>query len=47
MRKLKLMRGGCWLNLPWYCRSAYRLKLRPGFRSGHYGFRVVREKARP
>jgi len=37
----RLLRGGSWIDLPWYCRSAYRSHFWPG--DAHYdvGFRVV------
>jgi mRNA deadenylase 3'-5' endonuclease subunit Ccr4 len=38
---LKLLRGGSWLSYPRYCRSAYRLRNRPGSANYVVGFRVV------
>jgi formylglycine-generating enzyme required for sulfatase activity len=36
----RVLRGGSWDDLPWYCRSAYRSRYEPG-RRGHYiGFRL-------
>lgn len=37
----KVLRGGSWGNLPWYCRSADRLKNFPGSKNKEYGFRLV------
>lgn len=36
----KLLRGGSWNLNPRYCRSAYRLRNRPDYRSNSFGFRV-------
>jgi formylglycine-generating enzyme required for sulfatase activity len=36
----RLLRGGSWLSIPRYCRSAYRNGLHPGIRDFHFGFRV-------
>ncbi len=36
----RVLRGGSWLNPPWYCRSAYRYWADPATRAGHIGFRV-------
>ena len=35
-----LLRGGSWNDLPWDCRSAYRLSLNPDYRYSIIGFRV-------
>lgn len=40
-QSLRLLRGGSWLNYPASCRSAYRLKNTPTFRSNCIGFRVA------
>jgi len=37
----RLLRGGSWSDLPRYCRSAYRDRLRPDIADGGVGFRVV------
>ena len=36
----RLLRGGSWGNIPWYCRSAYRLGNHPDTRNNYFGFRV-------
>jgi formylglycine-generating enzyme required for sulfatase activity len=38
----RLVRGGSWLDLPVYCRSAYRGNYRPAYSDDLVGFRVVR-----
>ncbi len=37
----RVLRGGSWINNPWYCRSAYRYNLSPDFRDYIIGFRVM------
>jgi formylglycine-generating enzyme required for sulfatase activity len=37
----RVLRGGCWKNNAWNCRSAYRNYNAPGNRACNYGFRVV------
>jgi sulfatase modifying factor 1 len=37
----RVLRGGSWYDYPWYCRSAFRYRDEPGYRSFHCGFRVV------
>jgi formylglycine-generating enzyme required for sulfatase activity len=37
----RLLRGGSWLNPPGSCRSAYRIRLRPGKVRNDVGLRVV------
>jgi formylglycine-generating enzyme required for sulfatase activity len=37
----RVLRGGCWNFTPLYCRSAYRVRLAPGYRYLSIGFRVV------
>jgi formylglycine-generating enzyme required for sulfatase activity len=37
----RVYRGGAWFNLPWNCRSAYRLNDDPDYRIYLIGFRVV------
>jgi formylglycine-generating enzyme required for sulfatase activity len=37
----RVLRGGCWLDAPGGCRSAYRHSRDPGHRTASYGFRVV------
>ena len=36
----RLLRGGSWVALPGYCRSAYRINFHPDYRSFTIGFRV-------
>jgi formylglycine-generating enzyme required for sulfatase activity len=38
---LRILRGGSWDVIPWYCRSAYRLIFGPGNDLSIIGFRVV------
>ena len=42
----RMLRGGSWIDFPWYCRSAYRYWLRPDGRLNLDGFRVVCSSAR-
>ena len=37
----RLLRGGSWFSYPGDCRSAYRIRLRPGSADRNVGFRVV------
>jgi len=37
----RVYRGGCWFNYSYYCRSAFRYRYFPVFRSFDLGFRVV------
>ena len=37
----RVLRGGSWLNNPWYCRSARRLRLNPDYPDVINGFRVA------
>jgi formylglycine-generating enzyme required for sulfatase activity len=37
----RLLRGGSWINIPAYCRSAIRYNVNPAFGSSNIGFRVV------
>ncbi|MCW6038853.1 formylglycine-generating enzyme family protein [Spirulina subsalsa FACHB-351] len=39
----KLLRGGSWLNLPEYCRSACRDSCPPSLKSDYMGFRLVQK----
>lgn len=39
--RYRLVRGGSWLNLPAFCRSADRDRLTPHYRVNYIGFRVV------
>jgi len=36
-----LVRGGCWFNDAYYCRTAYRSWVAPDYRGNAFGFRVV------
>jgi len=38
----RVLRGGCWVNIPGRCRSAYRSDSTPDDRDNAVGFRVVR-----
>jgi len=38
---LRVLRGGSWLDLPWFCRSANRFRFLPGNTDISLGFRVV------
>jgi len=38
----RVIRGGSWLNVAWFCRSAFRAIDGPGFRIRNLGFRVLR-----
>ncbi|MEM9276606.1 MAG: SUMF1/EgtB/PvdO family nonheme iron enzyme [Cyanobacteria bacterium P01_F01_bin.143] len=37
----RMLRGGSWLNDPWYCRSAGRGRYNPAQRYNYFGLRVV------
>ena len=37
----RIIRGGCWFDGGWFCRSAYRFSFGPGRWFGSIGFRVV------
>jgi formylglycine-generating enzyme required for sulfatase activity len=37
----RVLRGGSWLNDPWFCRAAYRCRNAPTFRHSFAGFRVA------
>jgi formylglycine-generating enzyme required for sulfatase activity len=39
----RVVRGGCWSDNPYYCRSAFRLWSRPETRSPAFGIRVLCE----
>jgi len=39
----KMLRGGSWILVPGYCRSAFRIYFNPGDRFDYIGFRVVCE----
>ena len=36
----RVLRGGSWNNVPWYCRSALRVTYTPAYRNDLIGFRV-------
>ena len=38
--KFRVLRGGSWSHLPWFCRSAYRYGSVPGPRLNNFGLRV-------
>lgn len=38
---MRVLRGGCWGSLAWYCRSAERNSDLPDLRHGCFGFRLV------
>ena len=40
--KRRVMRGGSWFNIPSFIRSAVRLRVGTGLRTGTYGFRIAR-----
>jgi formylglycine-generating enzyme required for sulfatase activity len=40
-KKTRLLRGGSWSGVPWYCRSAFRALDRPVYANFYVGFRVV------
>lgn len=40
-RRSRLLCGGSWLDIPRYCRSAFRGLNRPGYAYFNVGFRVV------
>jgi formylglycine-generating enzyme required for sulfatase activity len=40
---MRVVRGGSWIYIPLYARSAYRVAYRPSHRDGNIGFRVVLE----
>ena len=37
----RVLRGGSWRDVAWYCRSAFRDYYVPGYRSQNFGFRPV------
>jgi formylglycine-generating enzyme required for sulfatase activity len=37
----RILRGGSWDDLPWFCRSAFRTDIGPGIVNDDLGFRVV------
>jgi len=39
--KYRMLRGGSWIDIPWYVRTANRSWDTPDFRNGNSGFRVV------
>ncbi len=38
----RVLRGGSWINLPWFLRSAFRLGNSAGNRNNSFGFRIAR-----
>jgi formylglycine-generating enzyme required for sulfatase activity len=38
---LRVLRGGSWSGIAWYCRCAFRSRLRPGSRLRNVGFRLA------
>jgi formylglycine-generating enzyme required for sulfatase activity len=40
----RVIRGGCWDDLPRYARSAYRFRYTPGFQIHNLGFRLARAR---
>ncbi|NMG60697.1 formylglycine-generating enzyme family protein, partial [Geitlerinema sp. P-1104] len=40
IEKYRLLRGGSWYYIPWFCRSAARFRVTPGHRNNYIGFRV-------
>ncbi|MDT4331338.1 formylglycine-generating enzyme family protein [Methylomonas sp. MS20] len=41
----RVVRGGSWYNLAWYCRCACRSNFQPDYRNGGLGFRCARVQA--
>lgn len=41
----RVRRGGCWADVGWPCRSAFRLRFEPERAHSHIGFRVVAVEA--
>ena len=39
--RLKVIRGGSWSSIPWFCRSAFRNELYADLKNDRLGFRVV------
>ena len=39
---VRVLRGGSWFYLAWYCRASYRHHDPPGFRNDDLGFRLLR-----
>lgn len=42
-KTIKVLRGGSYIDIPWYCRSGIRYDCLPGVHSSINGFRVVKE----
>ena len=40
----RVLRGGSWYNVTFYCRSAYRFRLSPGDRYHNVGFRIASDE---
>jgi len=43
----RVLRGGCWHDPPWLCRSAARLAQPPGEAEDYFGFRVALDPLQP
>ena len=43
---LRVSRGGCWYDYSVRCRSAYRYRYAPDYRSFNLGFRVLRSSVK-
>jgi formylglycine-generating enzyme required for sulfatase activity len=41
----RMVRGGSWFSVPWFCRCAFRNDYVPVSRNNHVGFRIIRPTA--